>query len=366
MNIIQQLTTTSAKFGRNNKKLYITIHETGNFNKGANAKMHANLQSRGFSESWHWTVDDTSAYQSFTHDYQLYHAGDGAGNGGLNSIGIEICVNSDGNYLQAIRNAAELVKKIMKDENISIMKVVQHNHWSGKNCPQHLRAGDWGINWNGFINLVKGATVGSGAGSQVSKPTGKKIKVGTQAKQWQTGSDIPKFVIGGTYDVLQEKAVNQSRSKKAYLIGKGKVATGWLLEQDVDGFNVPSAAKPQATGDSIIKGIQANVGITQDGWDGPNTRKGTIRLFQRGVGTPDDGIVGNNTLNKAPVIRSGSQGWHVYAVQAMLYLKGYKSVGKPDKIWGANSIQACKNFQKDNRLGVDGTPGRNTYAKLMK
>lgn len=130
--------------------------------------------------------------------------------------------------------------------------------------------------------------------------------------------------------------------------------------------NKPAAAKPQATGDPIIKGVQANVGTTQDGWDGPDTRKGTIKLFQRGVGTSDDGIVGTNTLNKAPVIRSGSQGWHVYAVQAMLYLKGYKSVGKPDKIWGTNSIQACKNYQKDNGLGIDGTPGKATYAKLLK
>lgn len=226
-----------------------------------------------------------------------------------------------------------------------------------------------------------GSTAPSAPVQTTPQPDGKTLVVGKQAKQWAKesgGTNIPSFVIGARYDVLASKPTTQSKSKKMYLIGKGKVATGWLLEQDVEGFKqagggntdkATPSTKPTVTapsGDSIVKGIQANVGTTQDGWDGPNTRKGVIKLFQRGVGTADDGIVGNNTLNKAPVIRSGSQGWHVYAVQAMLYLKGYKSVGKPDKVWGAKSIQACKNFQKDSGLSADGTPGRNTYARLMK
>lgn len=287
------------------------------------------------------------------------------GVGNHNSYIFNISVLGNGKFTAAQEKSWTIVcKEAQRELGIPTKNVWGHKEFAGhayNSCP--------GID----MNTVR-AALNSGkpvAGSNTTpdtnlKPTGKTIKVGTQAKQWQTGSDIPKFVIGGTYDVLQEKAVNQSRSKKAYLIGKGKVATGWLLEQDVDGFKTYTPAKPQATGDSIIKGIQAKVGATQDGWDGPNTRKGVIKLFQRGVGATDDGIVGNNTLNKAPVIRSGSKGWHVYAVQAMLYLKGYKSVGKPDKIWGANSIQACKNYQKDNGLSVDGTPGRNTYAKLMK
>ena len=43
----------------------------------------------------------------------------------------------------------------MKKYNIPINNVVQHNHWSGKDCPKFLRSGSAGINWNGFITKVK-------------------------------------------------------------------------------------------------------------------------------------------------------------------------------------------------------------------
>ena len=44
-------------FGNNNKKKYLTIHQTGNTSKGANAAMHAKLQLNNSREaSWHWQV----------------------------------------------------------------------------------------------------------------------------------------------------------------------------------------------------------------------------------------------------------------------------------------------------------------------
>lgn len=125
-------------------------------------------------------------------------------------------------------------------------------------------------------------------------------------------------------------------------------------------------AKPVVTGNATVKNIQKTVGVTQDGWDGPNTRKGVVKLFQRYFGANADGYVGNETLNKSKVIRYRDKGWHVYAVQAMLYLKGYTVVGNPDQIAGPKFVQAVKNFQKDNGLGVDGTPGKQTYGKLLK
>lgn len=159
MKIKQQLVSSqvinSSSFGYGNSKKYITIHQTGNFSKGANAQAHANLLSRGFSASWHWSVDDEQAIQSFPHEVKCWHAGDGHGSGNTESIGIELCVNSDGNYLQTLKNGTELVAKIMKDENISIENVVQHNHWSGKDCPNQIRHAYMNVSWGDFLEMVK-------------------------------------------------------------------------------------------------------------------------------------------------------------------------------------------------------------------
>lgn len=123
---------------------YITLHETANTGKGANAQAHANLQSNGNSRqaSWHIQVDDVQAIQSLPLDECGIHAGDGTyGDGNRKSIGVEICVNSDGNFEKALENAAAVIGKLMLQFNIPPHKVVPHKHWSGKNCPTNLLKG---------------------------------------------------------------------------------------------------------------------------------------------------------------------------------------------------------------------------------
>ena len=141
-------------YGLGNQKRTITIHQTGNPKKGANAEMHRRFIENGSKSTWHYTVDDKEAVQHFSHDTQCWHAGDGRGSGNLHSIGIEICINEDGNYILAVRNAIELVKKIRKDEAISVNDVKQHNHWSGKDCPRQIRQGLHGLTWSWFIGQL--------------------------------------------------------------------------------------------------------------------------------------------------------------------------------------------------------------------
>ena len=142
-------------YGKGNTKKYIVVHETDNPRSGADADAHARLQYNGNSRSasWHYTVDDKEAVQSFEHIWRCWAAGSTTGNN--QGIQVEVCVNSDGNYLKAIQNAAELIAKIMKDENIPISNVVQHNHFSGKNCPRNMREGN--ITWSQLITMVKNA-----------------------------------------------------------------------------------------------------------------------------------------------------------------------------------------------------------------
>lgn len=139
-----------------NKKRFITVHETANLSKGAGAKAHANLQSRGNpgrDASWHYQVDDKFTVQSYEDDSQCWHTGKGGDTGNLDSISIEICVNSDSNFEQALDRAAVLVRALMAKYKIPLANVVQHNRWSGKNCPSRLRANN-NTGWKTFLVRV--------------------------------------------------------------------------------------------------------------------------------------------------------------------------------------------------------------------
>ncbi len=160
--IVSDAVSNRVSFGRGNPKNYLTIHQTGNTAAGANAKAHHNLQARsGIGYGWHWQVDDHEAIQTHDHDFKIWHAGDNRGAGNTQSISIEICVNLDGDYNQAVENGAKLASIILKEENIDISRMVQHNYWTGKNCPEQIRACKNGICWSHFVEKVKGYLNGS-------------------------------------------------------------------------------------------------------------------------------------------------------------------------------------------------------------
>lgn len=153
--IVKKISNNKNHYGTGNPANYITIHETDNWSYGANAEMHSRYINNGSTSTWHYSVDDTQAIQSFEHTIRAWHGGDGKGKGNMESIAIEICVNRDGNYNKSVQNAIELVRVIMKQENIPASHVVQHNHWSGKNCPRALRHGRNGITWKDFKNAIQ-------------------------------------------------------------------------------------------------------------------------------------------------------------------------------------------------------------------
>ena len=138
---------------------YLTIHETGNAARGADAAAHASYL-KGYSAyknmvSWHYTVDDHAIVQHLPDTETAYHAGDGAkGPGNTKSIGIEICVNEGGNFEKAKQNAASLVRLLMAEHSIPLERVVQHYHWNGKDCPRTIRNTSGG--WDAFLELCKG------------------------------------------------------------------------------------------------------------------------------------------------------------------------------------------------------------------
>lgn len=177
---------------RNLKSIdYITIHNTGNYTASATAASHANFLlngSGGSQTSWHYTVDKDSIYQHFEDASECWHAGDGNnGTGNYTSIGIEICVNDKAGFALACTNAAELAAELLLKYNLPIDRVVQHNKWSGKNCPTEIRSGSWGVTWNGFIEKIKSALSESSltnAKSTVTPIIGQATATVEQARQW--------------------------------------------------------------------------------------------------------------------------------------------------------------------------------------
>ena len=156
---------------------YITVHDTA----GA-APTHTALQfaqgqlqkntNKNNTEyiSWHFTVGTDGIYQSLPLDEVAYHAGDGSreygtiwysstynkadciGGGNRNSVGIESCINHGTDYNDTMRILAKLVAELLLHYNLSVDRVKQHWHFSGKDCPGVIRHCK---RWNEFLDLVR-------------------------------------------------------------------------------------------------------------------------------------------------------------------------------------------------------------------
>ena len=149
---------TNARPGWTLDPQYITIHETANTSKGAGAHNHMMFQTRNGGQnnyvSYHFVIDDKDAYQILPLSEIAWHAGDGTnGIGNRRSISIEVCVNPDSDRKQTWKRTIDLVADLMKKYNLDISRVVQHNHWSGKDCPHFMRKGQ-PISWSTFKSRV--------------------------------------------------------------------------------------------------------------------------------------------------------------------------------------------------------------------
>ena len=161
MEIIKEIipaNQTKQRPGHSMDPTYITVHNTANPDKGADAQMHARYLLNGAGGryvSWHFTVDGHVIYQHLPLNEVGWHAGGGSnGTGNRKSIGIEICENEDGNFDKAVENAQWLINKLMNEQDINLDNVVSHKHWSGKYCPHLLLS-----TWDEFVTGIHGKKV---------------------------------------------------------------------------------------------------------------------------------------------------------------------------------------------------------------
>ena len=146
---------------RNGEEIkYITIHDTGNADRGANAEAHFILHNRADrGASAHYFVDDTEILRIIRDEDKSWHCGDGKGKNGItneNSIGIEMCINSDGDFSKTYKSTIELVnweewekfkdELIIKKDHTEILTLLYNNIFQRE-------PDDEGINyWNDRLN----------------------------------------------------------------------------------------------------------------------------------------------------------------------------------------------------------------------
>jgi len=232
------------------RRVGITIHETANTASGATAAAHANLQSAGNSRqaSWHWQVDDTEAVQSFPHTARCWHAGSGTAGDGDDTVAIEICVNDGGNYVQAVRNAAELVRHIRATDPAVGGLLAQHNRWSGKDCPDRLRAGSHGITWPGFLALTANPTTNTEDDMNAEEH---QILLDMRTTQLEDSAVFREYVVPAIRDIQDRVASMHAAGFQPIREGAPGGTLAWLDEK--------LAALPERDAAAVVAGLLPGV-----------------------------------------------------------------------------------------------------------
>lgn len=142
---------------------FIVVHDTGNTSKGAGASNHRQYLTHATrSGSAHYYVDDKEIIQPIGDSLIAWAVGDTWANkdrtrtdvNNSNSLSVELCVNSDSDYKQALKNTIELVKNLMEKFNIPIDNIVRHYDATGKPCPASMKPDNWKA-WKNFKKELK-------------------------------------------------------------------------------------------------------------------------------------------------------------------------------------------------------------------
>ncbi|WP_164219411.1 peptidoglycan-binding protein [Virgibacillus sp. YIM 98842] len=362
-------------YGYGNRITGITVHQTGNTNPGANAKAHANIQSRlnPRAASWHVSVDDKEAYQSFPYNVMCWAATDGRGPGNTSTIHVELCINSDADYEKTLENGADVVKQLMNKHGISIKNVNQHNSWYPKDCPAQIRSSKAGISWDDFLAMIEG--------KKVTSKTTKKTR--NYLQRGDRGSEVKDM-----QEMLIDLGYNLGGHGADGIFGEDTEKGLRQFQRDydltVDGLYGPASksklenTKPETKQNKsdCISQFQSWLNsysfnsIAVDGLYGALSKKAAVKAYQRelnvqfGAGLTMDGIWGPKTRAASKAVSRGARGNITRIIQGVLYGLGYNPQGF-DGIFGGGTELAVKAFQRDEGIGVDGKPGKNTFAKMF-
>ena len=121
---------------------YITIHETDNRSEGADSAAHNTFLVGNDTDvtGWHYTVDAAVIYHNLPDNEIAWNAGDQRERygGNMNGIGIELCVNIDGDFTQTVKNGAALTAALLDAYGLTPDDVRMHSDFMDKVCPHRL------------------------------------------------------------------------------------------------------------------------------------------------------------------------------------------------------------------------------------
>lgn len=129
---------------------------------------------------------------------------------------------------------------------------------------------------------------------------------------------------------------------------------------------------PEALGNAIAKGVISAMGgnyipVTSVNSVSGFTPNGSIKQLQSLINASVDGIAGNETLGKCPMLQVGSNGNVVKWLQYCLNSPSFVSAGLSiDGQFGNGTKQAVMRYQTTKGLSADGIVGHNTWSKILR
>lgn len=163
----EMLLTPGVK-GRSGRKIVpkaLVIHWTANLNARADAVANRNYFNSGVAASAHYIVDDHQIVQCIPEDEMAYHVGaktyKPAALQKLSSypnnctLGIEMCVNADGDFTKTYQNTVELATDILKGHGWGVDRLWRHYDVTGKDCPRYF-VDDATARQFGFVGAATG------------------------------------------------------------------------------------------------------------------------------------------------------------------------------------------------------------------
>lgn len=303
--------------GRKLKKvLGIVFHWTANLRSGANVDNHIRYVGRAYKKvngknkesngsnfrygATQFFVDSEKIGSPIPENEVAYHVGSPnytdlkkrlVGNENPNNyfIGIEGCVNADGDFFKMLNNSITLIYYLMEKYDLSVKDVYRHHDITGKYCPMYMinkkSADNYGlpyITFDDFKDMIIDES--NKFDEEPPKKEMNDMAFVTQSKLAilkiiDLDDSIKKFeeILGvtqdGKWDPFLDKVFEQISNKPTLKL-----------------YNKASKLYPH-----VVKYVQYRVGCDQiDGWYGPNTIA-RVKMYQIKNSLTSDGFVGPKT-----------------------------------------------------------------------